>query len=380
MIRKLSLVNFKCFKELPDVGLSQITLFTGSNGRGKSSLIQSILLIAQSFGNDRQINDIKLRGKFIDLGTFKDILCDQSDDEELIIHFETDDKEENSITFKLMPYSGRDRLANVSQLKVCDDNNGCRDLVVLAASEGGLDPSYSVHVVGQTSAVAGIQQLSRVYYVAADRQPPVNNALKNDNLENNQVGIHGENLINILHLKGDDFVNQVANEISVILKGASLHVVDNGSDFLRFLIDSSDDSAGFRPVNVGFGYSYLLPIVLTCMLAEKGSKIIVENPEAHLHPGAQSRLMDFMIKCAVNQNLQLLIETHSDHIINELRIAVKEKMIVNNKEASIIHFTRDSQEKTTPTCCKIAIDSNGNLSSYPTDFLEEWGEQMGKLI
>lgn len=155
---------------------------------------------------------------------------------------------------------------------------------------------------------------------------------------------------------------------------------DNGSDFLKFLLDSSDESKGFRPVNVGFGYSYLLPIILTCMLAEKGSKLMVENPEAHLHPGAQSRLMDFMVKYATKNGLQLLIETHSDHIINQLRIAVKEKKIENNKDASIIHFTRNQKEIETPAFYEIKIDSRGNLSQYPSDFLDEWGLQMSKLI
>ena len=78
--------------------------------------------------------------------------------------------------------------------------------------------------------------------------------------------------------------------------------------------------------------------------------------------------------------LQLLIETHSDHIINQLRIAVKEKKIENNKDASIIHFTRNQKEKESPACYEIKIDSRGNLSQYPSDFLDEWGLQMSKLI
>ena len=116
------------------------------------------------------------------------------------------------------------------------------------------------------------------------------------------------------------------------------------------------------------------------MLAEKGSKLMIENPEAHLHPGAQSRLLDFMVKYAMKNGLQLLIETHSDHIINELRIAIKEKKVENNRDASIIHFTRSQKEKESPSFYEIKIDSNGNLSQYPSDFLDEWGTQMSKLV
>lgn len=379
MIKKISLRNFKCFENLPSVGLSQITLFTGSNGRGKSSLIQSLLLIAQSFGSDRQINFIKMKGKFLDLGTFDDILYKGTKEKSIDISYETDDKLENCIKFQLSPYKDRERWANLTQLNVCDEK-GCKYLVEQSASEGDTTPKDAKPVVGQTSTVAGIQQLARVYYIAADRQPPANSAIKNDNLENNQVGIHGEYLINILHRKGSAFISQVEKEISTILKGASVHVEDNGFDYLKFLLDSADDTEGFRPVNVGFGYSYLLPIVLTCMLAENDSKLMIENPEAHLHPGAQSRLMDFMIKYAVEKNLQLLIETHSDHIINELRISVKEKKLENYRDASILHFTRSSKKTATPDFYEISIDSRGNLSNYPPDFLDEWGLQMGKLI
>lgn len=380
MIKKISLRNFKCFENLPEVRLSQITLFTGSNGRGKSSLIQSLLLIAQSFGGDRQINTVKLKGKFLDLGTFDDILFKGAKQNSIDISFETDDKEENSIKFQLSPYKDRERWAYIAQLNVCDEK-GCKYLVELSASDSDTDSNDAKPVVGQTSTVAGIQQLARgVYYIAADRQPPANSAIKNDNLDNNQVGIHGEYLINILYRKGSEFIDQVAKEISTILKGASVRVVDNGYDYLKFLLDSADNTEGFRPVNVGFGYSYLLPIVLTCMLAENDSKVMIENPEAHLHPGAQSRLMDFMVKYAVEKKLQLLIETHSDHIINELRIAIKDKKLNSYKDACILHFTRNSKKTATPDFYEISIDSRGNLSNYPPDFLDEWGLQMGKLI
>lgn len=378
MIRKIALKNFKCFDELPPVGLSQVTLLTGSNGRGKSSLLQSILLIAQSFDNDRIINHVRVKGKFVDLGTYSDILRLGANGQDIQISYETDDKDENIIQFSLSPYHNRPRWAYFSHLFVGNEN-GVHDMVEESSSEAE-GSSDNRRVVGQTSTVAGIQQLSRVYYIAADRQPPINSALKNDNLENNQIGIHGEYLINVLHRKGNDFVRKVEQDISAILKGASVNIVDRDADYLHFLLDSSDGTEGFRPVNVGFGYSYLLPVVLTCMMAEKGSKIIVENPEAHLHPGAQSRLMEFMIKYAHDNGLQLLIETHSDHIINALRIAVKEKRLEKPTDAAILHFARQGNKHDSPNYYEISIDSEGNLSDYPEDFMDEWGTQMSKLI
>ena len=146
---------------------------------------------------------------------------------------------------------------------------------------------------------------------------------------------------------------------------------------MRFTIDSINDSTGFRPSNVGFGYSYILPIITTILFAEEGSKIFIENPEAHLHPGAQSRLTEFMIKHASLKNLQLYIETHSDHVINCLRISISNKLI-KRTDAKIIYFSRD--EGNNPLVSQINIDSQGNLSDYPDGFMDEWGNQMAQLV
>ena len=79
MITSLSLKNFKCFKSLDNIDLKQITLLTGSNGRGKSSVLQSLLLLAQSFRSGKNLEYVKFNGRFVCLGTYNDILFQNSD-------------------------------------------------------------------------------------------------------------------------------------------------------------------------------------------------------------------------------------------------------------------------------------------------------------
>ena len=108
-------------------------------------------------------------------------------------------------------------------------------------------------------------------------------------------------------------------------------------------------------------------------------QIIIENPEAHLYPGAQSRLVEFIISYAQQKKLQLILETHSDHIINGLRISVKNSMI-NKNDVSILFFDRNGRECICPQIRQIKVDKNGTLSDNPEDFMDEWTQQMLTLL
>ncbi|MFC2265127.1 MAG: DUF3696 domain-containing protein [Prevotella conceptionensis] len=371
MITKLTLRNFKCFNHLNTIELGKINLLTGSNGRGKSSFLQSLLLLAQSMETDRRLlNHIELNGRFLELGNFEDICYRLTNEKTPTISFATDDTEENDITVELYPHQSKQRWANIKSLMVSG-----RELVEKTASAKG--DELKGNALGATSAIAGLAQLADVYFISADRRGPTDYVKKDDNGDDRQVGIHGEFLVNALYRRDDAFMQELAQETSAILSGATVKVVETQTDYLRFYLDSANGTEGFRPSNVGFGYSYVLPIVTTLLLAECGAKVFIENPEAHLHPGAQSRLMNFMVKNAVDKGIQLFIETHSDHIINALRIGVLEK-IVERRDARIIHFNRENTADPTPY--QIKIDSQGQLSDYPQEFMDEWGIQMSQLV
>ncbi len=87
-----------------------------------------------------------------------------------------------------------------------------------------------------------------------------------------------------------------------------------------------------------------------------------------------------MIEVSKNKNIQLIIETHSDHVVNGLRIAMKQSFCgISPDDASIIFFEHDT-DSVQPDVRVIKCDKNGELSDYPTDFLDEWTNQLVKLI
>ena len=135
----------------------------------------------------------------------------------------------------------------------------------------------------------------------------------------------------------------------------------------------------FRPTNVGFGISYALPVVTALLAAQPGELIIIENPESHIHPRGQAELGKLIAKVAMN-DVQVIVETHSDHIVNGIRVAVKEKDITDDR-LLMFYFERKVEEKEQYSqITNIEVDSNGELNSYPKNLLDEWSKQLVKLV
>lgn len=375
MIKGIRLHNFKCFKKLENIETRQITLLTGNNGRGKSSLFQSILLMAQSFSSRRNLETLKINGHFVRLGTFDDILRRGSDTPSIGMCFTTDDNDENQVELTWIGDEANPKCAKLKSFKVRYKDSKTRELVSMVGADNESSPQ-TISGVSSNSAIAALNQFSNVSYISAERLGPINYSVQDDV---SGIGIHGEQIANVLHKRGGAFIKEVEENVSKIMGGASIDIDNIDKEFLKLTMDSKDGYSNFKPVNVGFGYSYILPVVVIPMTAPDNAKIVIENPEAHLHPGAQSRMMDFLISIAKKKELQLFIETHSDHVINALRIAIKNnKYEIKESDSSIIHFSREADGNLNSNI--IFIDREGNLSDYPTDFMEEWGNQMMHLV
>lgn len=370
MIESVSLQNFKCFSEKKDIKLAKITILYGHNGRGKSSLSQALLLIGQSMKERNDIDQLSIVGDLVKLDTFTDIKTEGSKQEELKFWISTD-KEKVEMGFS--PFEAKPQLGRLSTLIY----NG-EDRFVIQTTPTDDAKSEGDKVAFSTSDINILQQLKSVVYVSAERLGPVNDVLRNDSLPSNNIGTRGENLLNALSHQTPDFIAYVSSCLSTILGGGSVKIRDNNATRLELMLNSRDDNPLFHPVNVGFGYSYVLPVIVGTLLADNGSVVIIENPEAHLHPRAQSRIMEFLIDQSKRKDLQLIIETHSDHVVNGMRISMK-KGLLNTDESIVQHFAYTDQ-KSSPVITCITCDAKGNLSDYPEDFQDEWTAQMLELI
>lgn len=130
--------------------------------------------------------------------------------------------------------------------------------------------------------------------------------------------------------------------------------------------------------DVGFGISQVLPVLVQCFYAPVGSIILMEQPEIHLHPSAQSALADVMIDVinsrenGENRNIQLVIETHSEHFLRRLQRRIAENAVP--KEKVTAYFANIA--KTPATLEPLQIDSFGNIQNWPENF---FGDEMGDI-
>lgn len=142
---------------------------------------------------------------------------------------------------------------------------------------------------------------------------------------------------------------------------------------------SYGDSKPYRATNVGFGISYTLPIITAVLASEPGTLILLENPEAHLHPKGQSKMGE-LLALAASCGVQIIIETHSDHVLNGIRLAVHDGKI-DPEDIQLHYFERKEQEgMMVSKVTSPKIDKNGRIDRWPDGFFDEWRNILAKLI
>lgn len=359
MIEGIKLENFKCFSEI-SIGLSNLNVFSGINGVGKSTTIQSLLLLKQSMQQGYIPNSVALNGEFVNLGTGRDLLYEHSENEKVVISLFEDEKQYSASV-------GYSSGADVLGLEVYDD--GISKLLAC-------DFEY---LNAERSAPQSIYPKSS-YYVDSK----------------SQLGIHGQYTVHYLSKYQDEesaWYNVEGSETS--LKEAvqywlnmispnvkiSAEEIEN-TDLTRlgyYYTDNDEKSNVFRPTNVGFGISYTLPVIVALLKATPGSILIIENPEAHLHPSGQRKVGELIARCAAN-NIQIFLETHSDHVLNGIRIAVKNKLLSPDKVR--LHFFKKIKrsDKYVHTIETPELDQKGKMNYWPDGFFDEWDKALDEII
>lgn len=163
---------------------------------------------------------------------------------------------------------------------------------------------------------------------------------------------------------------------------------DEESYVVKIGFGEESDMRQFKPQNVGFGISYVLPVLATLLTALPDAIILIENPEAHIHPRGQAKLGELIARAAAF-GVQLFVETHSDHVINGVRVAVRDG-ILKPEDVNIAFFERRPHQvlgvdgaiytEIYSEINPISVDNNGTLSDYPKGFLDEWDNQLEELM
>jgi predicted ATPase len=165
--------------------------------------------------------------------------------------------------------------------------------------------------------------------------------------------------------------------MSYFFPGCDLEVqaVPN-SNFISLGLRTSSETEMHRPMNTGYGLTQVLPIIVAGVSARTDDILIIENPEVHLHPAGQSQMGEFLAKVA-SAGVQLVVETHSDHVLNGIRRSVKHGTL-SHEQCMIHYFNRRDAEAAQVTSPKVMPD--GSIDHWPKGFFDQYDNDLTDLV
>ncbi len=166
-------------------------------------------------------------------------------------------------------------------------------------------------------------------------------------------------------------MTQVEKWMRHISPRVSIYIENIGQDFklkYRFSREENPMTRDMYAINVGYGVTYVLPILVAILSAEPGALILIENPEAHIHPHAQAELMKLVMKAA-KAGIQIIIETHSDHIMNGALVAIAQNE--ENLDLVKAYFFERDEHTHTSVPRRLEILKDGRIAEPPKGFFDQ---------
>lgn len=218
------------------------------------------------------------------------------------------------------------------------------------------------------------------YYLAPLREYPQRTYLWSGESPQN-VGNRGELAVAALlasRKKDSDVEISVARSLKDLglIHSFRLQAINKNRGDYEILVQRSPNSPEVLITDVGFGVSQILPILVLCYYVPKGSTVIFEQPEIHLHPSVQAGLADVLIDVIKTRNLQIIIESHSEHLLRRLQRRIAEEKDGFTNEDAALYFCNMS-DRGDSELVSLELDPFGNISNWPDGF---FGDEMGDLV
>ena len=351
MIKKIELKNFKCFEHL-EMPLANLNLLSGINSMGKSTVIQALLLLRQAYEKDSLKDGVYLNGEYTQIGTGFDLLYFNADGDIEIILTDEQEKEYRWIL---------DYVSDADYLKINKE----------ASAEIDKNIQENLNLLNQ-----------EFEYIVAERFGPRKSYEKSfyDIQVKKHVGKYGEHAVYYLAKHAGDPVGtdtvvldgkktlkqQTERWMNTISPGIQFDFTDvQTADVISLKVRQTENAARmmgtimeYKPVNVGFGISYCLPVIVALLKAKPNDLIILENPEAHLHPQGQRKIGELIARAAQGG----------------VQVLEKEKV-------KLYYFcTKTAEGVTAHTFEEPKLDDNGRLDFWPEGFFDEWDNTLLELL
>lgn len=487
MIQSISLVNFKGFQSLDQLAIRPITVLCGTNSCGKSSILQSLLLLKQTFESQDPNQTLLLNGRFVHLGAFENLVFQKRKDHSLQLaltcrikrpdfrrtgsrtmpplHFwirdllpaelQTEGKAEYQLSYKVamnqektrrpkyhkpivvesMSYSIAAVLPDGDTIPGASINLHKRDDDLYALTWHSFDrrmrPDHREAQDGTADAKVEFANLtpknialeaddarperpndllflfrrfndmlqtvmSSLTYLGPLREEPSRRYIYEDEVV--EVGTKGENSAYLFLAEQDRniadhyFYNPASDGFTehkhcklgdamdewLRLMGIAGFKAEPTNEIIYLNLNAGQESKTRVSIaDVGFGVSQIFPVILEGLKMPARNTLLLEQPEIHLHPDLQMQLADFFVALALSGK-RIIVETHSDHIVNRLVRRIVEDEHNRMRELIGIYFIRRGPD--TAECEEVKIDDSRGITNWPPGFFDQTAKEQERII
>jgi hypothetical protein len=419
MLTHLKLDNFKIWRSTGPMHLAAVTLLLGINSSGKSSLIQSLLLIRQTVKGDDPNQDLNLgnpdAGDSVTLGRFRDLLCRHSDGSKVGIEFRwsPDGQGRDSTLFSARYRQGPAGSAELDYLRLGRDGQGFSVQrhtlgiyrLYLADERKGRGQSADFRPqrsfafapaaiarlgnAGERIVDVGPQllaELSHIIYLG-----PVRRLAQRDYVWGGRmpatIGDDGSRAVDALIASGMAAVH--ARRRGQVPPPPEAHLFEKTAHWLKRM-DLADglsvkalggsarhellirrEGTQVNIKDVGVGVSQVLPVIVAALYAAPGNIVIVEEPERHLHPLAAAILAELFAEVSKRRRVQFIVETHSEHLFRRMQTLIA-KQQVKNSDCAMYFVEREGDGASLKA---LIANEYGSITNWPDKF---FGDAIGE--
>ena len=422
MITHIRVKNFKSWKDSDRVELAPLTGFFGTNSSGKSSLLQMLLLLKQTVGSD-EILFFGDENSPVNLGNFDEVIHRPNSEVTLGLEFGCKLQEPLTIT----TLQEQDRYRKSYEYAPLDINSFTFDTAINGSGVGWRVESFS-YTIGPEAIHKLKWESSKLYYgdVGSNHlniktcygSPTMNSADILDPLPSafeelfshvyylGPTRVHPQRLYHWekthpkeIDLWGNKAVDALLSarvrQLTTAYNGKKVSIEERISKWLQKLelaqsfslvpkgalddnnyeirIQKTPNSAEVTLADMGHGVSDLFPLLVHCCYVPEGSTLILEQPGIHLHPKAQADLADLFLEVITERNLQILVESHSEHLLTRLQRRIAEKRIGQDDVA--LYFCRNIDGESTKE--RLEVTESGDIKNWPENF---FGDVMGDMF
>ena len=368
ILRQLQIENFKCFQKKQTFDFGKITLLTGANSSGKSSVIHAILGALQSVDFPFYYST---NGDYVNMGSFKEIVYnhDLNSQFEISVLFDSFPKK-ISTTWKESTFN---KLPQLVLLKVGDEEFNCPLMLLNTAREHGEE------IIDIENTIRAIREYTpKINYIGAFRLDPQRTYLEK-NRKDEKVGKSGdgylEQILSWQTYESDKFEILISEMRNLhLLEDVNTERLDGGRYEVKVKTKGNEILSSLS--DVGYGISQFLPIMVADLQLPDNSQLFLSQPEIHLHPSVQSSFGDYLVRQINKSDKRYVVETHSEYLLNKLRLAIV-KGELKQEDISVYYLENNGVDTSVH---KIQFEKNGQINGAPSSFFETYMTDSMEIV